>query len=72
MIAVRMKCHFNCIQCPCSVPVLPALSRNADALPRQWMQCHTSWMQYIVTEDAVPIKVGAVILRWILCTLQCP
>ena len=42
---------------------------NVDAVPRQWMQCHTSWMQYVVSEDAVPMKVDAVILKWFPCTL---
>ena len=42
------------------VAVLPALSWNVDAVPWQCMQCHTSQMQYIVTEDAVPMKVYAV------------
>ena len=45
------------------VAVLPALSGNVDAVPCQWMQCHTSWMQYVVTEDAVVMKLEAVILQ---------
>ena len=41
----------------------PALSGNVDAVPRQWMQCPTRWMSYIVMEVAVPKKVDAVSLK---------
>ena len=42
----------------------PALTGIVDAVPRHWMQCPTRWMQYVVTEDAMPMKVEAVILQW--------
>ena len=45
----------------------PALSLNVDAVPRLWMQCPTRCMQYVVTEDAVPMKVDAVLMHWIQC-----
>ena len=54
------------------VAVPPAMSSKVDAVPMQWMQCPTTWMQYVVTEDAVPLKVDAVILQWLWCPLQCP
>ncbi len=43
---------------------------NVDAVPIQWMQCPTRWMQYVVMEDAVPMKVDAVILQWLQCPVQ--
>ena len=30
------------------------------------------WMQYVVTEDALPMKVDAVMLQWLKCHLHCP
>ena len=45
------------------VAVSPAVSLNVDAVSMQGLQSHRRWMQYVVTEDAVPMKVDAVILR---------
>ena len=42
---------------------LDAVSLNVDAVPMHWMQCPTMWMQYVVTEDAVLMKVKAVSLQ---------
>ena len=42
------------------VAVTPALCRNVDAMARQCMQCPTRWMEYVLMEDAVPMKVDAV------------
>ena len=50
------------MQCPAVVAVPPELSGNVDAVPMKWMKCPTSWMQYVVMEEAVPIKVHAVLL----------
>ena len=52
--------------------MLPALTGNVDAVPRQCMQCHTSGMQYVLTEDAVPMKVDARILQWLQGPLHSP
>ena len=49
-----------------------AMSLNSDAVPMQWMQCHTRFMQYVVTEHAVNMKVDAVILLWLQYPLHCP
>ena len=43
--------------------VPPRVSLNVDAVPMQCMQCPTRWMQYVVTEDAVPTKVDAMRLQ---------
>ena len=45
------------------VAVPPAMSGNVDAVPRQWMQFPTRWMQFVRTEDAVLMKVDAVSLH---------
>ena len=45
--------------------VPPALSLNFDAVPMQWMQNPTSWMQYDMTDDVVPIKLDVVLLQWL-------
>ena len=37
-----------------------SVSLKVNAVPMQWMQCHTRWMHYVVMEDAVPTTVGAV------------
>ena len=49
---------------PAVVTVLTAVSLNVDAVWRQWLQ-------YVVMEDAVPMKVNAMILQWLWCPLQC-
>ena len=49
-----------------------AVSLNVDAVPVQCMMCLTSWMQYVVMDDAAPMKVVAVILQWLQCHLQFP
>ena len=54
------------------VAVSPVVSMKEYAMPLQWMQCHTTWMRYVVMEDTVPMKVDAVILQWLRCPLQCP
>ena len=36
------------------------------------MKCPTRWMQYAMTENAVPMKVEAVILQWIKGPTQFP
>ena len=41
------------------VLVPTAVLLNEDAVPMQWMHCPTRWMQYVVTEDAVPMKEDA-------------
>ena len=33
----------------------------------QWMQCPTRWVQYVMTDDAVPMKVDAVRMLWMQC-----
>ena len=40
-----------------------AVSVNMDAVPVQCMQCPTMCIEYVVMEDAVPMKVDAVILQ---------
>ena len=37
----------------------------------QWMQCPTRWMQYGMTDDAVPMKVDAVRMLWMHCPRRC-
>ena len=67
-----MKCACSATSAGCSVAAVvavpPALSRNVNAVPRQWMQCSTRWMQYVVMEDVGPMEVDTVMLQW----LQCP
>ena len=40
--------------------MLPGLSWNLDAVLMQRMQCPIVWMQYVMTDDAVLMKVHAV------------
>ena len=42
----------------------PALCCNVDAEVTQWMQCLIRRMQYVLWEDAMPVKVDAVIVQW--------
>ena len=42
------------------VAVPNAVYLNFDAV---WMQCPTRWMQYVLMEDAGPMKVDAVTLE---------
>ena len=51
------------------VAVPPTISLNVDAVP---MQCPTRWIQYVVMEDAGPMKVDAVMLQWLQCPLNFP
>ena len=64
------------LQCACCAPsavcIVPAvfavpraLSLNLDAVHMQCMQCATRWMQSVMAEDAVPMKVDAVYLQWL-------
>ena len=52
------------------VAVPTALSNNVDAVPNHWMQCPTRWMQCVVLEDAVPMRVDAVIQQCLQGPLQ--
>ena len=62
-----LQCGCSATSAGCSVSAVaavpPALSLNVDAVPMQRMQCPKRWMSYAVTEDAVPMKVDAVILQ---------
>ena len=49
------------------IAVTPALSGNVDAVPSQWMQCPTRWMQYVMMDEAVLMKVDAVSLKRLQC-----
>ena len=57
---------------PAVVEVPHAGSLNENAVPLQWIQCPTRWMQYANMDDALPMKVHAVFLYWLLCPLLCP
>ena len=46
---------------------LPALCWNMDEVVMHWMQCPTMCMQYVVMEDAVPMKVDTLLLQWLQC-----
>ena len=52
---------------PVVVAVPPSVSLNTNAVPMQWMQSTKRWMWYVVTEDAVPMNVDAVILHCLQC-----
>ena len=71
-----LQCTCSATSSGCSVPAVvavpPALSLNVDAVPMHCMQNLTRCMQKVVTEDAVPVKVDAVITHWLQCSLQCP
>ena len=54
------------------VAVPHALSGNVDAVPRQWMQCPTRWMQYVMMDDADLMKVDVVSLKCLQCPPRCP
>ena len=76
--AASLQCLHGTCSAPsavCSVPAwfaLPsALSQNVAAVPMQWMQCPSRWMQYAVTDDAVPMKVDAVCMQWTHCPSRC-
>ena len=72
VIRVRLPCSFSCMQCPRMVCSAPELSFNVAAVTMQWMQFPKTWMQNVVWEDAVPMKVDAVILQWLQGLLQFP
>ena len=63
VITVRLQCSFSRMQCPCMVISVPDLSLNFAAVPMQCFLYPKRWMQYVVTEDAVPTKLGAVSLQ---------
>ena len=54
------------------VEVPRAMSCKVDAVTMQWVQYPTRWMQYVVTEDAVPMKVDALSLQSLQCPVHCP
>ena len=45
----------------------PAWSQNVAAVRMQWMLCPTRWMQYVMMDDAMPMKVDAVPMPWMNC-----
>ena len=63
-----LLCPQEFPECGCSVPAVlavpPALSGNVDAVVMQWRQFLTRWSQYVLLEDAVPMKVDGVIMQW--------
>ena len=46
------------------------VSLKLDAVLMLWMKCPTMCMQYVVTENAVPMNMDAVILQWLQSPLQ--
>ena len=52
------------------IAVSPALSLLMDAVVMQWTQCLTRRMQYVLSDDAVPMKVHVVNPQWLHCPLQ--
>ena len=50
----------------------PALCWNVDAVVMQWIQCLRKQKQYVLSEDAVPMKVDAVNPQWLQCHLHFP
>ena len=83
MAAVSLKVDVVCCvrgssghEGGCSDPTVVAVphagSLNENAVPLQWIQCPTRWMQYVMTDDALPMKVDAVIMQWLKCPLQSP
>ena len=75
-ILQSLKCTSSATSAGCSVPAVAAVPRsvslNVDAVPMQWMQGTKRWLQYVVTEDVVPMKVDAVSLQWLQCPRHCP
>ena len=69
VILQSLQCTCSATSSGCSVPALvaghPALCWNVDAGVMQWMQCLTRRMQYVLLEDAVPMKVDPVNLQWL-------
>ena len=61
--AVGCSAHEGGCSDPAMVAVATALSPNVDAVPMHWMHCATMLVQYVVTEDAVPVKEDAVMER---------
>ena len=47
------------------------MSGNVDAVPKQRLMCPNRWMQYFLTEDAVPMNLDAVFLQWLQGPLHC-
>ena len=71
----RLQCSCSKTSAVCSVLAwfaLPAaLSQNVAAVPMQWMQCAKMWMQYVMTDDAVPTKVDALCMLWMHSPSRC-
>lgn len=71
-----LQCTCSATSSGCSVPAVvtepTAVSLNMDAVSTQCMQCPTMSFQYVVMEDALPMKLDAVLLQWLQCHLQFP
>ena len=71
-----LQCACSATSPGCSVSAVlaepPAFSLNLDAVTMQWMQCATRWMQSVMMDDAVPMKVDPMFLQWWQCPLHCP
>ena len=76
MDAVRCVGGCSALEGGCSDPAMVAVphavSLNLEAVLMQCMQCPKRWMQHVVTEDAVPMNVDAVILQWLCAHCSVP
>ena len=76
VILQSLQCICSAISAGFSVPAVVsvriALSENVDAVPRHWTQGPKRYGQYVVMEDAVPMKGDAVIRQWLQCTWLFP
>ena len=59
-----MQCTGCATSAVCSFAAVVAeptpVSPNVDAVPMLRLQCDPRWMQHVMTDDAVPMKVDAV------------
>ena len=64
--------HEGVCSYPAVVEVPSSGSLNKNAVPLPGSLCPTRQMQYVMTDDAGPMKVDAVFLQWLQCPWHCP
>ena len=62
----------------CSDPAVDAVpptgSLNENVVPLQWIECPIRWMEYVMWDDSLPMKVHAVFHNWLsipFCVPDC-
>ena len=72
MLAVHLHFYISWKQCPCRGGSDTFFVAEGECSAQAVDAVYLKVMQYVVTEDAVPMRVDAVIRKWLQCDLLRP